>query len=96
MCLKYLSDKDFDDEDDDEKEVIEVAKKSDYMKNIKFIKPTKSAKLPHWLFSLPKRCKDFLNKHLQEYCPHCGYYCTGKTVFCTKRHEYDTKDNRSK
>jgi len=19
-----------------------------------------------------------------EYCPHCGYYCTGKTVFCTK------------
>jgi hypothetical protein len=21
---------------------------------------------------------------VDEYCPHCGYYCTGKTVFCTK------------
>lgn len=19
----------------------------------------------------------------EELCPHCGYYCTGKTVFCT-------------
>jgi len=19
----------------------------------------------------------------RELCPHCGYYCTGKTVFCT-------------
>ena len=24
-------------------------------------------------------------KDADEYCPHCGYYCTGKTAFCTKR-----------
>lgn len=23
-------------------------------------------------------------KSKDEYCPHCGYYCTGKTIFCTK------------
>ena len=22
-------------------------------------------------------------------CGHCGYYCTGKTVFCTKRRSYE-------
>jgi len=20
----------------------------------------------------------------EEFCPHCGYYCTGKTIHCTK------------
>ena len=23
------------------------------------------------------------NNHLDQICPHCGYYCTGKSVFCT-------------
>lgn len=27
------------------------------------------------------------NEHLLEYCPHCGYYCTGKSAFCTKHPE---------
>jgi len=27
---------------------------------------------------------DWLHVGFDEFCPHCGYYCTGKTVFCTK------------
>ena len=29
------------------------------------------------------------SKVFEEQCPHCGYYCTGKTVFCTKGTEKD-------
>ena len=28
-----------------------------------------------------------IDKELDEQCPNCGYYCTGKTIFCTKGRE---------
>lgn len=31
-----------------------------------------------------------INVDLSEFCPHCGYYCTGETVFCTKGTEMAT------
>lgn len=32
---------------------------------------------------LIKWIKEFL-REINSQCPHCGYYCTGKTIFCTK------------
>jgi len=32
-----------------------------------------------------KQCNILRDYKLEnEPCPHCGYYCTGKTVYCTK------------
>lgn len=28
---------------------------------------------------IERRCEE-----AEEFCPNCGYYCTGKTIFCTK------------
>ena len=35
----------------------------------------------------PSKIKEAWKKFLEDnedFCPHCGYYCTGKSVFCTK------------
>jgi hypothetical protein len=32
-----------------------------------------------------KKIKSFIKQWLKEQnkvCPHCGYYCTGKSIFC--------------
>ena len=33
---------------------------------------------------LMKRIKILEDIFAEEDCPHCGYYCNGKSVFCTK------------
>ena len=42
-------------------------------------------KLHHfWCYRYYKLREFFRTFNFSEFCPHCGYYCTGKSAFCTK------------